>query len=361
MEHANNDQPDFSSKFNEEFSKARKNIKKPNILVLGGTGTGKSTLINLVFGENLAKVGAGMPVTKGINEYSNDLVCIYDSEGYESGEAGQERYKKIVLDFIKKQNENLDKRVHLAWYCISLPNHRVFDIDIKTINEISKSKMPIAVILTQADEVSEEDTASIIDEVKLHCPGVIFFEISTDKLLKLSVDRIVDWSYQHLDAALREGFISASKNAIAHKRKQSLIIVAEHSAIAATICVNPLPFSDAPLLVGNQMAMIARMASIWDLPNLKAVAAGGIFSQLVSQLGRTLAGNLLKLVPGVGSTIGAVVNATVGSAITGAVGYAVTEICEKITTDELSGIVKNISSYFEENLLKELINKYMKE
>lgn len=353
------DQPDFSSKFKQEFEKARSNIKKPNILILGGTGAGKSSLVNLVFGKELAQVGAGLPITKGIKEYANELVRIYDSEGYESGEDGQERYKRQVLDFIKQQQVDLNKRVHLAWYCISLANHRLFDIDIKTINEIATSKMPIAVVLTQADQVSDEDSKSMRDTVNQYCPGVVLFEMSTDPELHLPVEPLINWSFENLDVALREGFISAAKFAVQLKRKQSLIIVAEHSALAAGISASPIPFSDALLLVGNQMAMIARLASIWDLPNLKSVAAGGLFSQLVSQLGRTLAGNLLKLVPGAGSIVGGTINASVASAITGAVGFALTEICEKISTDELNGIVKDVSTYFNENLLSALIKSKM--
>nr|WP_233709675.1 GTPase [Helicobacter salomonis] len=34
-----------------------------NVLVAGGTGVGKSTLINVVFGEEMARTGQGKPVT----------------------------------------------------------------------------------------------------------------------------------------------------------------------------------------------------------------------------------------------------------------------------------------------------------
>jgi predicted GTPase len=50
--------------FQQHFDDCTKACKKPNILLAGITGAGKSSLINAVFGENVANAGAGMPVTQ---------------------------------------------------------------------------------------------------------------------------------------------------------------------------------------------------------------------------------------------------------------------------------------------------------
>jgi len=78
----------------EELDRLRGKVKKPNILIAGATGSGKSSVVNHVFGRDLTKVAAGEPVTRGIHEFKSEDVAIvlYDSEGYELGSARQEAY-----------------------------------------------------------------------------------------------------------------------------------------------------------------------------------------------------------------------------------------------------------------------------
>ena len=47
---------------------------KTNILIAGKSGVGKSSLLNYIFGEEVAETGAGKPVTaEGLHEYSFEL------------------------------------------------------------------------------------------------------------------------------------------------------------------------------------------------------------------------------------------------------------------------------------------------
>jgi uncharacterized protein (DUF697 family)/GTP-binding protein EngB required for normal cell division len=351
----------FSDRVQHEFEQARRKIKRPNILVAGGTGAGKSTLINMVFpGEQIrAKVGAGAPVTSEVTKYPGELINVYDSPGYESGAKNQSAYQEVVLKLILDSKASAEDRIHMAWYCLSQGNHRVLDIDIDTINRIKELGVPVAAVLTQADVASEEISQELKKTVQEACPGVAIFEISQDGQLNLTVEPLLSWAADNIDSAVRVAFISGAKGAVPLKMAEGRKLVMAHIGIAATIAATPIPLSDAPLLLGNQATMIARLASLWNLPKMKSVATGGLMGQLASQVGRTLAGNLLKLIPGVGTVVGGAINAAVASSITGGIGYGVNEVCAKITRDELDGTLRDLSDYLDVDQLTSLFKSKM--
>ena len=51
-----------------------KNLKKLNIIIIGKSGVGKSTLINSLFRGNFAETGLGKPVTQEIRKIDRKSV-----------------------------------------------------------------------------------------------------------------------------------------------------------------------------------------------------------------------------------------------------------------------------------------------
>ncbi len=104
-------------------------------------------------------------------------------------------------------------------------------------------------------------------------------------------------------------------------RKKAHNIIHAASLTAAIIGCSPIPFSDAFLLVPVQLTMMARLHKLFG-QSWSASLGKSLSKELVLiGLGRSAVGNILKLVPVVGTVTGAAVNATVAMSITEALGW----------------------------------------
>lgn len=346
----------------------------PNIMLLGATGCGKSSLINLVFGQELAPVNDTSRGTEGFETYKgaefNLGVNLIDSRGYEMEDGSGESFLSYYNSIKKKmeesrQNDPLGK-IHIIWFCISIAGEKIQDYDIqilKLLREDPELQSRIAVILTKCDEDDEDGGgAKIFKHILAQDVGPIpAFEVSTDPNLPLDLEKLMKWSADQLDNEdMKEAFIASQSISLQAKRKTAAARIGFFTCVAGAIGATPIPVADAALLTPLQVAMSTNIIYIYGMENLASISKAVIGNILISNLGKALVGELLKLFPGIGSWIGGAINAGVASLITGALGFAVSEICFSSCQKILNGESVDWDTMFNAENLQEYIQKYIK-
>ena len=231
---------DLKKQFDQELETLKANIKRPNILVVGQTGVGKSSLINTIFNQDIAKVSNTKPETRGFHKYeSPDIpINIIDSEGYELDKA--DAFKTSIEEFINKNFLNTEEQIHIAWYCISISSARVLPYDLENLGFLLSKNIPTAVIFTQADNDSPDGkTYNELTKVVNEKFGnkVPTFQISNDDELNrtvLDLETIIEWSTNNIsDENVKLAFVMSQKANLNIKFKQSQKIIAAAAVAAA--------------------------------------------------------------------------------------------------------------------------------
>lgn len=120
--------------------------------------------------------------------------------------------------------------------------------------------------------------------------------------------------------------------------KADNVVLGFVAATGATGAI-PIPFADAPLLIGEQVAMMVSINGVFkmdvgkDVLKSLAVAAIGVGGATV--VGKTIVSNLLKFIPGIGSIAGGAISAATAGMITLALGRSYIQVCKLIKMGNL--------------------------
>lgn len=346
---------------NTILNDAVKDMPVANIIVVGKTGVGKSSLINGVFRGNFAKTGVGKPVTENIKVIKKIGVPlqIIDTQGIEV--ADYEKTRLNIESYINENNnsEQSENYVHLAWLCINDTGKRYEEAEIDIAKYLVSKGIPVIIVLTKTNAFKNNEFANEVKSAFKNyshaicstraIEEVIYDEDDVDEILGTrkvkGINELIQVSYEVIPEAQKKAFSNAlsikNKKALEIKKEQASKEVITASALAGTVAAAPVPFSDAFILVPIQVGMIAKISYTFGMDVSKAVlttmvtsligASGAVF------VGRAIVTGLLKMIPGIGTVVGGAISATTASAITKILGDAYTLILYTLATESETG------------------------
>ena len=338
--------------FLEASSKSKSRYGRFNLAVIGGSGVGKSSLVNAVFGRNLAKVGKGLPVTRGVQYYEDDSLGIWDVEGFEIG-SSMSPAEQLRTHLRTIASHPADHQVSVVWYCVKATDDRLTEADIAMIRELDSAGLPVILVLTKVEwgvsvvpgrRSIPKGVEAFVDWLEnpvdgngehIDIPYQRVIPTSTQdkhgKDSKYGLGELVAETLTLSPEDEKDAFRIAQRLNLPWKREMARPVITAAAGLAAGAAATPLPVTDAITLAPIQLGMMGRIAAIYDL-ELKTMMSAGALAQLGAQIsGQALARSFIKLIPGAGS----VVNAGVAFALTAAVGEGWMRLCEQVHTGKL--------------------------
>ena len=161
------------------------NKESTNVLIIGKSGVGKSSLVNYLFGKELQPVGVGAPVTKmQIKEFTYKYdkhfeMHIYDTWGLEPSTQKAELWKKKIFDEIARHDkESISEWFNTIIFCLNAKSSRIEDFELDIMEQLLREKNHLTIALTHCRSKEDPDGIVLRKSIReeLEKRGVDFLE-----------------------------------------------------------------------------------------------------------------------------------------------------------------------------------------
>lgn len=346
-------------------------MERGNVLVIGNSGVGKSTLINAVLGDNCAVTGYGTTGT-------TDKLTIYESEhlpfrvidtvGFEPSFIKELKAIGAVKKWSKESAKagKEDTQINVIWFCVEGTSSKLFPKAIKDLSRATSMwpSIPVIVVITKSYSVPErarniEMVHNAFATQKRYSKNLkkVIPVVAQTYLLNESAYAAPEGITELIDATnelLPEGIKAAETDIATFKlnRKRALAhsIVGVATTSAVVVGAVPVPFSDALILSPVEIAEVNSLAHLYGINKdeeakkfLNSIIEVGTISTAAKA-----AIDVLKAIPGI--NLGAsVLNAIIAGSIVAALGegsiYAFEQVyLGKKTVDDIDWVKKLIES-----------------
>ena len=218
------------------------------------------------------------------------------------------------------------------------------------------------IVITKIDQVDEQELDQLKNEIAEKISGVVvgqdLFTYSTQLKNDTYVqkDKMIKWALDHLSGALRDSLIPSFKGQVKLQKEHAFkkVIPKYAGLVITTVTATsfiPVPFSDSVPLMALQTKMVYEITS-----KMKDIASTLAGTGIISYIGKTLAAQILGVIPFFGSIAKGVVNVSVAVTITVSLGAAMTLLCESYMKHCIeSGTKVGFFEYVTPEKLKQMI------
>jgi len=327
-------------------------MQRGNVLVIGNSGVGKSTLINALLGEERAKTGWG---TEGTTEelaiYESDKLNfrLIDTVGFEPSWFKGMRAINSVIKWSKNsvKEGHTDTQINVIWFCVEGTAGKLF---AKSIHDLSRAtsmwpSVPVIVVITKSYSVPDRSRniemvynafakqKKYTKNLRKVIPVVAQVFVLNDNAFAPpeGLTELIEATNELMPEGMKSSEHDIAAYKLNRKRFMSQAIVSVSTTAAVVVGAVPIPFPDATILMPLEVALVNSLAQVYEIK--KDEASKNLFNTIVEvgtvSIVARQAINAAKAIPGL--NIGAAaLNAIVAGSIVAVLGEGTIYVFEQI-------------------------------